>query len=321
MRDNNEKFHPLVSIIIPVYNGSSFLREAIDSALAQTYDNIEVVVVNDGSNDEGKTDRIAKSYGNKISYFVKENGGVSTALNLGIKKMRGEYFSWLSHDDKYTSDKIQKQIDAIAKFGDGKVVCLGESRKIDVNGEIIHEKCKKRFSERIVNWSDVLMSLLNQGTFNGCALLIPKFVFEKCGEFSEDLRFNQDSFMWMKICLQKIDFLYIKDVVAFMRIHSGQLTQRGQDIFHADCEKISVFLQPTFLGMSTRQQNFLYAYAKYNAKYNNPKIVKSCIKDGKKRKILSWTSIMKLRILMLYGKIRPQLRKFYYWLFRKVKVK
>ena len=101
------KYKPLVSIVIPVYNGSNYMAEAIDSALSQTYENIEVVVVNDGSRDEGRSDDIAKSYGDKIRYFPKENGGSSSALNEGIKNMRGEWFSWLSHDDLYYKDKIK----------------------------------------------------------------------------------------------------------------------------------------------------------------------------------------------------------------------
>ena len=109
---------PLVSIIVPVYNGANYMREAIDSALAQTYSNIEIIVVNDGSNDGGKTRDIALSYGNKIRYFEKENGGVSTALNLGIKNMGGAYFSWLSHDDVYLPEKVQVEIDAWRKAGD-----------------------------------------------------------------------------------------------------------------------------------------------------------------------------------------------------------
>ena len=92
------------------------MREAIDSALAQTYRNIEIIVVNDGSNDNGETERIALSYGDKIRYFHKENGGVSSALNLGIQNMQGEYFSWLSHDDKYSPKKIENQVNALAKY-------------------------------------------------------------------------------------------------------------------------------------------------------------------------------------------------------------
>ena len=100
--------NPLVSIIIPVYNGSNYLKKAIDSALSQTYKNIEIIVVNDGSKDDGATEQVALSYGDKINYYLKENGGVSSALNFGISKMKGDYFSWLSHDDEYTQTKIEK---------------------------------------------------------------------------------------------------------------------------------------------------------------------------------------------------------------------
>lgn len=110
----NEEFSPLVSIVIPVYNGADYLGEAIDSALMQTYGNIEVIVVNDGSNDE--TDAIARSYGDKIRYYSKKNGGVATALNLGIENMRGEYFSWLSHDDIYMPEKIELQINKLKNY-------------------------------------------------------------------------------------------------------------------------------------------------------------------------------------------------------------
>jgi glycosyltransferase involved in cell wall biosynthesis len=83
---------PLVSIIIPVFNGSLFMKEAIDSALNQTYANCEVIVVNDGSTDEGKTAHIARTYGTRIRYFEKPNGGCGSALNVGIANMRGAYF-------------------------------------------------------------------------------------------------------------------------------------------------------------------------------------------------------------------------------------
>ena len=102
MHNNYIEYKPLVSIVIPVFNGASFLNQAIDSALNQTYQNIEIIVVNDGSEDEGKTEAIAKSYGDKIRYFTKENGGCGTALNLAIREMNGDFFSWLSHDDIYT---------------------------------------------------------------------------------------------------------------------------------------------------------------------------------------------------------------------------
>ena len=73
-------YNPKVSIVIPAYNAANYLAEAIDSALNQTYPNIEIVVVNDGSNDDGITRQICQSYGDKIRYFEKENGGCAMPL-------------------------------------------------------------------------------------------------------------------------------------------------------------------------------------------------------------------------------------------------
>ena len=86
------QYQPKVTIIIPVYNGSDFLAEAIDAALAQTYEKCEILVINDGSSDGGASEQIALSYGNKIRYYFKENGGVSSALNFAFEKMTGEWF-------------------------------------------------------------------------------------------------------------------------------------------------------------------------------------------------------------------------------------
>ena len=155
----DKAFTPKVSIIIPVYNGSLYMREAINSALSQTYRNIEVIVVNDGSNDEGKTKDIALSYGGQIRYFEKENGGVSTALNLGIQNMSGEYFSWLSHDDKYLPDKVEKQIKTLLKVPDKNAVCICRDKQIDKNGKFIRNGRKFFVSNGMYDWKMVLMNL------------------------------------------------------------------------------------------------------------------------------------------------------------------
>ena len=78
-----KKFNPLVSIIIPVFNGANYLEAAIQSALNQTYQNIEIIVINDGSTDDGASEKIAKKFGGQIRYFHQINGGCGAALNCG----------------------------------------------------------------------------------------------------------------------------------------------------------------------------------------------------------------------------------------------
>lgn len=310
---------PLVSIIIPVYNGANYMREAIDSALAQTYKNCEIIVVNDGSRDDGETDRVARSYGDKIRYILKENGGVSTALNEGIRNMKGEYFSWLSHDDVYGPNKIAHQMSYAC---DDTVVMCGRYLINSKSERLEDVRDKYRFQEeKDLNHREALIALLQQGCFNGCALLIPKKAFDDSGLFDEELRYCQDFLMWIRIFLKgyKLKCIVNKDVQS--RVHNAQLTNTRRDLFHSDCEKLGAAVMNDICRISNDQQNILYYFAKYNAIYDNPSVVKECIARGKNGKLFGLYEIWKLQMIGLYGRIRPIFRKIYYAIFKRVKVK
>jgi glycosyltransferase involved in cell wall biosynthesis len=193
-------FQPKVSIVIPVYNGAEFMREAIDSALAQTYPHIEVIVVNDGSRDDGATREIALSYGDRIRYFEKENGGVSSALNLGIRNMTGDYFSWLSHDDVYLPDKVLTSVRYLESFADReRVIAFCGSSHINVRSEVIREEVERFERDRTYTGREVLRHLLVNHMMNMCCMLIPRTAFEECEPFHEGLRYNQDALMLYRI--------------------------------------------------------------------------------------------------------------------------
>lgn len=188
---------PKVSIVIPVYNGANYMQEAIDSALGQTYGNIEVIVVNDGSRDGGETERIARSYGDRIRYFAKPNGGVATALNLGIEKMEGEYFSWLSHDDMYAPNKVEEEVRlALAQGGPAPIVAEGYWI-MDAAGEALYtvNLCSRYPAERLEN----PLFLILRGGVNGCALLIHKSHFARVGRFDPSLPTTQDYDLWFRM--------------------------------------------------------------------------------------------------------------------------
>src|SRR3989304_6615985 len=110
--------NPKVSIIIPVYNTEKYVQDAIESAINQTYDNLEIIVVNDGSTDESL--EIIKKYEDKIKIISKENGGTASALNTGIKTMTGEWFKWLSADDILYPNSVEELISATKKIKDPK---------------------------------------------------------------------------------------------------------------------------------------------------------------------------------------------------------
>ncbi len=311
---------PLVSIVIPVYNGAAYMREAIDSALAQTYPNVEVIVVNDGSTDNGETEKIASSYGNRIRYYSKENGGVSTALNYGIRQMKGEYFSWLSHDDVYSPDKIKRQMDLLLATSDRELIALCNCRQIDKDSSFLPRTFKRNLIPGINDWQAVLMDLLQNGAFHGCAFLIPRSVFDKVGFFHEGLRYSQDTLMWMEIFTRKLDLLYDDSAAVYSRVHGGQLTERGRHLFVKDSMAIGDLMVDRLAKLSNKDHDYLYAFAHQYAVYNVGPLVERCIRASKSNMRFSPAKVAVLRIVLLYAKIRPLLRKMYYHLIQRAYV-
>ena len=222
----NRDFNPLVSIVIPVYNDANYLREAIDSALAQTYKNIEILVVNDGSNDNGKTKKVALSYGNKIRYFEKENGGISTALNLGINNMAGDYFSWLSHDDLYLPGKIKTEINYLINNNlvNKKVILFADSYLIDKNSKIIAKEINDH--EMLIEKPEYA---LLRGAVNGITLLMPKEAFKEHGLFDENLQCTQDYMLWHKM-FKTYNPLHIPEILVSTRDHDTQAAKTNPKI-------------------------------------------------------------------------------------------
>lgn len=314
--------NPLVSIVIPVYNGSDYMREAIDSALAQTYQNIEVIVVNDGSRDDGATDRIARAYGDKIRYFAKTNGGVSSALNLGIREMTGDYFSWLSHDDVYAPDKIQKQVEALRQTDspDNTIIYCGYLH-IDRSSNLMSDRKIATYFEtgKVYDSKHVLEKLLKKATFNGCCLLIPKKVFAECGGFDQRFRFCQDALMWYQIFMKPYSLVCIADPLVKNRIHEKQLTQTGQTMFRKECHEISYLLADEFALLSTPKFNFLRMYLLFDARYFGFRRVKEIVGLGQEYSLISKADAAKACLLCCYGHVRPLIRKMYYTLFRRMK--
>jgi glycosyltransferase involved in cell wall biosynthesis len=206
---------PLVSIVIPVYNGARYLGEAIDSALAQTYSPCEIVVINDGSNDNGATEAVALKYGEKIRYFSKPNGGVASALNRGIEEMKGEYFSWLSHDDLYCPDKIEVEMKLLFGKPAGSIA-FSDYRFIDEHGRPLETV---RFTK--VSRNSLQELLIAEASIHGCTLLIPAACFREAGRFDEKRLTTQDFYLWYAFS-KVFAFFNAPEVTVLSRVHAQQ---------------------------------------------------------------------------------------------------
>ncbi|MGU3287754.1 glycosyltransferase [Methylobacterium mesophilicum] len=219
---------PKVTIAIPVYNGADYLREAVESALNQTYKNIEVIVLDDGSNDGGRTRDIAESFGPAIQYIHQENTGVSGALNHIIRMMTGDIFTWLSHDDVYFPHKTQAQVEYFKLIAMRDAIIFSDVHYIDGSGKKIDES-RLEYSRYILSPKRALLD----SAINGCTLFIPVHILREFGPFDLALRYTQDYDLWDRI-LTKYDFYHLPLPLIKYRLHSGQGTHRPEAVVEGD---------------------------------------------------------------------------------------
>ena len=182
----------LITVIIPAYNAESSINKTIDSIINQTYKNIEVIVVDDGSKDS--TAIIVESYkDDRIKLIKKENGGVSSARNLGIRSANGEYIAFCDSDDVWNLDKLEKQIAVINSFRDVDFVGCnrnGEHTRVLFNS---YNKTKK------MKFSDLLLKSFPQTS----TAVIKRSVFDDVGMYDENQKYAEDGNLWLRICKKK----------------------------------------------------------------------------------------------------------------------
>jgi len=232
------KTSPLVSIVIPLYNGSNYVEEAIQSALAQTYQNVEIIVVNDGSTDEGAGKAICERYAHCITYYEKENGGCASALNYGIRRAKGSLISWLSHDDLYAPEKLEKQVAMYEKHGldVSNTIISSVGMLIDAERNPIMHPGRK--STGLYSAERAFSYILNRACPNGCGLLIPKQCFERYGFFEEDLRYVLDWYLWLKFACLGAVFYFDDTKLVYNRLHSMQVTVQQRSLYAKETHAI-----------------------------------------------------------------------------------
>ena len=223
-----------VSIIIPVYNAEKYLSECIESALNQTYQEIEVIAINDGSTDNSL--KILEKYSDKIKIISKSNGGTASALNEGIRHMKGEWFKWLSADDSLYPNSVEELIFETKKLGNLKNCILYSNYDI-VNSEskVIKQFIEPNYNE--LSLFDFNTILLDHYVGAVGTSLIHKSAFDKYGLFDETIGYAEDYELWLRYCvLHHCRLHFIPKTLYKYRIHETQLTQAkiGESLVKAE---------------------------------------------------------------------------------------
>lgn len=217
----------VVSIIIPVYNAQDYLEECLNSALSQTYDRIEIIAVNDGSIDRSLD--ILEKYSDRIKIISKKNGGTASALNLGIKNMKGEWFKWLSADDVLYPNAVKELIDVAKLLPNKRYILYSNYDIIDSHGKIIDKVTEPDYNE--LDSFSMNVILLDHFIGNGTTSLIHKSIIDEFGTFSETIGYKEDYELWLRYnILHNCSLHLVPKNLAKYRVHKKQLTKENVTI-------------------------------------------------------------------------------------------
>ncbi|HEY2988594.1 MAG TPA: glycosyltransferase family A protein [Candidatus Binatia bacterium] len=205
---------PLISCIVPVFNGERYLRETLDSILAQTYRPLEVVVIDDGSTDG--TSAIVADYGVQVRYLWQANSGPATARNLGLSAARGDYVAFLDADDLWHPEKLARQM---ARFGTRPEIDLCFSRFENFwMPELAEEEA--RYQRHPLSHP--------QSAWSICTLLAQRAVFESFGKFQEGARELENMPWFLHAAAQGAVVEILSDILMYRRLHPENSTRKSR---------------------------------------------------------------------------------------------
>ncbi len=248
---------PKVSVIIPTYNSGHFLVEAINSVLDQTYKDIEVVVVDDGSTDN--TREVLKSFGDRIKCIFQENQGAYAARNRGLKEAGGEFIGVIDHDDMWLPEKLEKQMKLFEKDPELGFVCSA-THTINENGEITG--CWRRPK----HCQDTFDCLFETNFAFNLTGVIRRQCMDAVGGWDSSLKFAGDYDLWLRLA-KRFRFQYLDEPLALYRIHEKSITQESGNWIQLGKELTTSLGKPevsgdkTILETRVRQAETFYRFA------------------------------------------------------------
>ncbi|MEH6625335.1 MAG: glycosyltransferase family A protein [Motiliproteus sp.] len=195
---------PTISVVVPVYNGVDYLEKTVQSILKQSLRDFELVLINDGSQDESQKllERLS-SEDSRVKVFHKENGGVACARNYGIGKSTGEFIAFCDQDDLWHTEKLAKQLPLFEDSQVGLVYCGAVIEHTNLG-----KKSEPGFESK--HRGDIFDQLIQQNMITCCSAIARKTMLQQCGGFDDDrsLMGVDDWHLWLKLALIcKADFV------------------------------------------------------------------------------------------------------------------
>ena len=214
---------PEVSVVIPTYNSVRYLTEAVDSVLAQTFRDLEVIVVDDGSTDE--TELVMRRYPEPVRYIRQKNAGVAEARNRGIREASGRYIAFLDADDTWYPHKLERQLAELRRRPDCRF-CYSAFTVVDPDLAPLGIRGSERRGSP-------LEDLLLRGNVIGsiCTVLCERELLESSGGFDPELSQCADWDMWVRLATAT-PFAYVDEPLVTYRHHDGNMSRSAPLLEH-----------------------------------------------------------------------------------------
>ena len=217
---------PLVSVIIPCYNGEKFIGEAIESVINQTYKNWELIIVDDGSTDNSKI--IIKQYcsDERIRYIQhKKNKGIPATRNTGIKASKGEYIALLDQDDKWVYDKLTVQLKEFNKTGPEIGLLFGNIKVFNSEKNEIKKADSLKIKLEQLNRQEIIKLLFFNNFIPSITVMFKRECIKEVGSFDENITWGGDDHdLWLRLA-NKFKFAYINKVLGIRRLHDNNYSR------------------------------------------------------------------------------------------------
>lgn len=212
---------PKVSVVMPVYNGERFLRESLDSVFAQTFQDFEVLCVDDGSTDNSAA--VFEQYGVRIRVLRQKNAGQSAARNAGVILAKGQYIAFLDQDDLWYPSKLLRQLAAIE--ANSRVVLVHcDFDRIDEKGRMVQERAGT--IERASALASPMGQLIGEALIFPSAMLIRREGFARSGGFHAELQGFEDFDLIARL-KQQGEFVMVEERGMAYRLHGQGFTRAG----------------------------------------------------------------------------------------------
>ena len=219
------KIYPLISVVIPAYNAEQFLDETLESVLSQTYENWECIIVNDGSTDN--TESVAKKWCEKDSRFrltIKENGGLSSARNWGIKESKAEYIAFLDADDILTPDSLEVRINVLIEQNVDLV-----ATKLQHFTDKLPKVSKNNARQDVLYYAkEGLTQLMAFNKVTPSTVLCKKSVMDEVGGFTWHKK-AEDLHCWLKVLFAGYKIYRIDETLLLYRLVENSMSSTDRN--------------------------------------------------------------------------------------------